>query len=147
PSPKFHGVANETTAARKELMEKLISAGHTRIGFVNHESDWCRIHPSYVTYRSALEAHGIPFDESLAFFGTRQYTSGTEAWAHWRKTRKFPTAVVCYNDVMACEIIRCATADGCRVPEDLSIVGSDDTYPASLCGLTTIRTDPAEMAR
>ena len=43
------------------------------------------------------------------------------------------TAVVCYNDQVAMDFINLAYQRGIRVPEDISVVGVDDSNLASIC--------------
>ena len=53
-------------------------------------------------------------------------------------------AVVCYNDQIAIEVIRCLQRNGLRVPEDISVTGYDNSVIAEgTVGLTTI-THPQE---
>jgi DNA-binding LacI/PurR family transcriptional regulator len=54
-----------------------------------------------------------------------------------------PTAVLCFSDLMALGVVHAAQDLGLRVPEDLSIVGYDDSPLASRIrpSLTTIRQD------
>ena len=54
-----------------------------------------------------------------------------------------------FNDMMAIGAMQAARADGLRIPEDLSIVGFDDTFEASIVTppLTTVRQPLAEMGR
>lgn len=51
-----------------------------------------------------------------------------------------PTAVVCYNDLVALGALSAARDLGLRVPEDVSLVGYDNTQVAQLrsIGLTTV---------
>jgi LacI family transcriptional regulator len=60
-----------------------------------------------------------------------------------------PTAVFCYNDMMAIGALRCAHERGLRVPEDISIIGFDDiTESTYTCpALTTVHQDKFEMGR
>ena len=61
-----------------------------------------------------------------------------------------PTAVFCENDILAVGVVQGARRAGLRVPEDLAVVGFDDTplaSAASAVGLTTLRQPAAEMAR
>jgi LacI family transcriptional regulator len=60
-----------------------------------------------------------------------------------------PTAIFAFNDMLAIGAMRAAQAWGIRVPEDLSIVGFDDTFEASIVTptLTTVRQPLAEMGR
>ena len=60
-----------------------------------------------------------------------------------------PTAVTCYNDLVALGLCRALTELGLRVPEDVSVVGFDDIpllayLPVSL---TTVRIPQADMGR
>ena len=59
------------------------------------------------------------------------------------------TAVVCYNDKLAINLLRFCRQQGIRVPEDIQIVGFDDISFSSLVSpaLTTIHQPIAEMGR
>jgi DNA-binding LacI/PurR family transcriptional regulator len=52
-----------------------------------------------------------------------------------------PTALLCFSDVMANGVVRAAEASGLRVPDDLSVVGFDDSPLARRMrpALTTVR--------
>jgi LacI family transcriptional regulator len=54
--------------------------------------------------------------------------------------RPLPDAIVCANDQMAIGVVRTLTARGIRIPEEVSVVGFDDIFPASLTDppLTTV---------
>src|SRR5690606_2794344 len=56
---------------------------------------------------------------------------------------KRPTAVFCFNDLLAVSVYKAAHELQIRIPQDLSVVGFDDIAIASLLGppLTTVRTD------
>ena len=57
-----------------------------------------------------------------------------------------PTALLCFSDVMANGVVRAAESLGLQVPEDLSVVGFDDSPLASRMRptLTTVRQPVAE---
>jgi LacI family transcriptional regulator len=60
-----------------------------------------------------------------------------------------PTAIFAFNDNMAIGVLRAARTRGLRVPEDLSVVGFDDSGQATTVtpALTTVRQPLAEMGR
>ena len=61
-----------------------------------------------------------------------------------------PTAIFCYNDKVAMNVVKVAKELGVRIPEDLSIVGydNDETISAALdCGITTILHPKEELGR
>lgn len=64
-----------------------------------------------------------------------------------RKPSTRPTAMVCYNDELAFKILNIARKEGLQIPEDLSIVGFDDSYLATATEikLTTLSHPKAEM--
>ena len=59
------------------------------------------------------------------------------------------TACVCYNDALAVRLLRASQRLGKRVPEDLSIVGFDDSAAARLAvtPITSVGWDLAWMGR
>jgi DNA-binding LacI/PurR family transcriptional regulator len=60
-----------------------------------------------------------------------------------------PTAVLCFSDALAGGVVRAAEDAGLRVPQDLSVVGYDDTPLARRMrpALTTVHQDAAEKGR
>lgn len=60
-----------------------------------------------------------------------------------------PTAILCFSDVMALGAVHAAQDLGLRVPEDVSVVGFDDSVLASRMrpALTTVRQDLAAKGR
>lgn len=60
-----------------------------------------------------------------------------------------PTAVLCFSDVIAYEVVQAANALGLAVPHDLSVVGFDDNPLAQRMRppLTTVRQDVAAKGR
>lgn len=58
-----------------------------------------------------------------------------------------PTAVACQEDAIAMPLLFQLARSGFAVPGDVSIVGYDDGFYTEDIGLTTIRQDPAALAR
>ena len=63
------------------------------------------------------------------------------------KTDSKPTAIICYSDWIAIELMQILKQEGVRVPEDISIVGFDDINIAHWpeFNLTTIRQPKIEL--
>jgi DNA-binding LacI/PurR family transcriptional regulator len=61
--------------------------------------------------------------------------------------REQPTAVVCSSDALAFAVCRVARSLGLSVPDDVSVVGFDDSAPAAFAtpALTSVRVDYAEF--
>lgn len=58
-----------------------------------------------------------------------------------------PTAIACQEDGIALPLIFQLERSGLAVPEDVSVIGYDDSFYTKDIGLTTIHQDPTEMAR
>jgi DNA-binding LacI/PurR family transcriptional regulator len=66
-----------------------------------------------------------------------------------KNKRNRPTALVCFNDIVAIGAYRAAHELGLQVPDDISIVGFDDIDIASELGppLTTVATHGREIGK
>lgn len=73
------------------------------------------------------------------------YHVATDVLSRW--PGKF-SAFICYNDYVAGGVYKAAHAQRLRIPEDLSVIGCDDIYLASVLGpsLTTINLNVCEIA-
>jgi LacI family transcriptional regulator len=78
--------------------------------------------------RRAAEKYGMTLkDEYLVSTGEMSGTSAAETMAGFlRRNICVPPFILCANDVMAFGVIEALRKNGCRVPEDVSVTGSDD---------------------
>jgi hypothetical protein len=89
-------------------------------------------------YRHALQEAGIPVRRELQRAGPHDRLA-----AH-RLTRELlclpnpPTAILAASDTQALGVLKAACAESFAVPDDLSVVGSDDLEVAPYVGLTTV---------
>jgi LacI family transcriptional regulator len=143
----YHVVWKNTEPSYRLAMEQLLVLGHRRIAYIGPRHGYARQRPSFLAYSKGLEKEGVALREEYLFFGTFDRRSGMEAWQQWRSLPEPPTAVLAFNDVMACGVWRAAQLDGFRIPQDLSIIGNDDIEEAAPLGLTSIRIDQASFAR
>jgi LacI family transcriptional regulator len=108
--------------------ETLIARGHRRIGFLN--VDFERHYPAAAGrlegYRMALEAHGLPFDDTLVRCGN---TMADQGYEHTRELMELPvppTALFCGTDRTAMGAYDALKELGLRIPEDVAVVGFDN---------------------
>jgi LacI family transcriptional regulator len=81
-------------------------------------------------YRSAMEAAGAPIADNYVRNGEFRYSDGVSEGAALLSLDQPPTAIFAANDETALGVLEAARTHGLRVPEDLSVVGFDDTEVA-----------------
>ena len=100
-------------------------------------------------YLAALAAAGIAPNRELVIESNFDVDGGRAAATTLLESPEPPTAIFAFNDQLAIGAMQTAFARNLRVPDDLSIVGFDDTAEAELVtpALTTLRQPLAEMGR
>jgi LacI family transcriptional regulator len=100
-------------------------------------------------YHAALAAAGVLPDPELVVESNFDVDGGHAAATALLELAHPPTAIFAFNDPLAIGAMQAARARNLRVPQDLSIVGFDDTAEAELVtpALTTVRQPLAEMGR
>jgi len=141
-------VMMDDVAAAEELGHLLIGLGHERIGFIEGAADQVASARRREGFERALTSHGLTLDDALIYRGDFTFASGVEAAHAMLGARRPPSAVFASNDDMALGVLAAAQRLGVEVPQDLSIVGFDDSPAASLVwpALTTVRQPVGEMA-
>jgi LacI family transcriptional regulator len=132
-----------------EATTHLLELGHRRIGVITGPSGWLATEERRRGYHAAMAAGGATPDPALEIASDFKLGGGNTAAGTLLDLDDPPTAIFAFNDPMAIGVMHAASARGLRVPEDLSIVGFDDTDEASLMMpmLTTVRQPLAEMSR
>lgn len=133
-----------------EATQHLIDLGHKRIGFIGASFENRSRLKRLQGYVAALAKHDLPIDERLITGkkGTPSDAPGysTEAIGYEGMKRLLslpepPTAVFARNDFTAMGAISAVKEAGLSIPQDVAIVGFDDTPLAihTLPRLTTVR--------
>ncbi len=99
-------------------------------------------------YHDALLKHNIPFDQSLVVLADTFETARKAAHEILRKPNH-PTGFFAVNDMSAIAIIKEARLLGLRVPEDIRVVGFENSKSAAICEpeLTTVDQFGFELGR
>ncbi|SRR5579875_74953 len=142
-------VASSNTRGANQATAHLLQLGHQRIGVITGPADGLATRGRLQGYHAALAAAGIMPDPDLQVEGDFLMPSGQAGAERLLDLDDPPTAIFAFNDPMACGVVRTARARGLRVPEDLSVVGFDDTVEAQVAEppLTTVRQPLAELGR
>lgn len=160
PSITLHGDSRDAESHNAVNFDKITSSyrgieylirtlGHRDIAMIWGELD---AHREYLeAYRLALSRNRLPFCESLVVNskgGTER--EGYAAMSELLKRSEPPafTAVYVDTDLKALGAIRRLREQGLRVPEDVSVLGTDDVPAVSDdAGLTTVQVPYYDMGR
>lgn len=135
-------------AGLRDATKHLIDLGHTRIGFIGGESHVQVAQDRLEGYTAALRRARLPVDPDLIHDGDFMIAGGETGARALLDLEDPPTAVVAASDLEAMGVYHVAQERGLRVPEDISVIGFDDTV---LCEylmppLTTVRQPLTQMA-
>jgi DNA-binding LacI/PurR family transcriptional regulator len=125
----------------------LVEYGHRRVSMITGPSDWKSVADRTRGYSLALEAAGLAFDHNLICQADWSFSGGYHAAQELLARGRPFSAIFAHNDQMAIGALRAVREAGCRVPQELSIVGYDDIPMAEYCDppLTTIRQPMREV--
>ncbi len=137
--------------ASKEAVMYLFERGHKRI--VHFAGPRYSMHSNerIEGVRRAFSGQRFVFDDNDIIHAGARLQDGYHAGLEYFRNRADdrPTAVTCYNDLVALGLIRALRELGLRVPEDVSVVGYDDIEMASYASvpLTTVHVPKRQMGR
>jgi len=140
-------VDNVDSAVRS--VELLISHGHQCIAFLGGDVRITSSRQREQGYRQALSSAGLEPEESLILNGLFSSESGCRRTCRLMQDfEEPPTALFCASDEIAAGAMSALSDIGLRVPEDISIIGFDDSSAAAALrpALTTIRQPFQELA-
>lgn len=147
PTDKWPGVATDALGAGRQAAQHLLSLGHERFGFLGPATN---VHATRMRERGFVQAIGQQgFSVSSAALRRVPATAagGQAGMRALLALEPRPTAVFCTNDMVAAGALKVCSADGVKVPRDMSIVGCDDIELASLLvpELTTVAIPAREL--
>ena len=124
-----------------QATEHLLQLGHRRIGVICGPKGSVPAIERLAGFRSAMGAAQADIDPGLIRSGRFDFDTGLVQAARLLRADRPPTAVFAMNDAIAAGVIEAARRRQVRIPQDLSVVGFDDTLIAALSSpqLTTVR--------
>jgi len=142
PWADFPFTAMNDELAGKIATDYLFECGHTKISGIFALDD-IQGHKRYSGFMRSCIAHNVRTAEKNVLW----FATGDKSELFYYAQKKLmaiirdSTAIVCYNDELAINFLRFCREHNIRVPEDISIIGIDDSKISVLCdvALTTVR--------
>jgi len=124
-------VGSSNWAGARAATAHLIGLGHRRIAWIGGPASSSAARDRLYGYRAALDAAGIEVDETLVRGDLSDVATGARHARDLLSLPDPPTAILGADDEIAVGVLATAHEMGVRVPEDLSVVGFDDTPQAA----------------
>lgn len=148
--PDVHSVYHDDNFGSQEVTRHLLALGHRRIAYLGNENGGKTNTERLQGYQEVLAEAAVVADPSWQVMGINgQPDGGADGMARILQLAERPTAVVCYNDLMAIGAIQTAYQHQLQVPDDISVTGFDDIELAGYVtpSLTTFHQPKRELGR
>ena len=109
-------------------VEHLLGLGHRRIGFVSWRPDGLSNREERLAgYREALADAGVQADDRLIRFAADGWSDGVDQALALLAEPDPPSAIVSASSMLNLQVLAAVKRRGLRVPDDVSVVGYDDS--------------------
>jgi LacI family transcriptional regulator len=145
-------VSIDNIKAMKKAIRYLMDNGHSKIIHFSGPKHASHTYERIEGYSKAYSESHLAFDNSMIVPAGARLEDGYRTcmqYFHNRSRTSYPTAIVCYNDLVALGVMTALSELGIAVPDEISIVGNDDIpfarhHPVQL---TTIHAPMFELGR
>jgi len=135
-------VCHEDFYGSVQITKYLIELGHRKIAYLGNSRAERTTRGRLDSFKQEMNAADLPIPDEYIYHCPNGRPEGGEIGAkHFIDLDDPPTAIICFNDMMAIGVVKALREAGLQVPKDCSVVGFDDisiaayTYPS----LTTLR--------
>lgn len=141
----------ESRNSTRILTESLIEQGINDIGFIGDTSYCTSVKERYEGYLDALNNGNLPIDTSIIATGHKnnRYYKTEEVEQALTSFSHIPKGIVCANDDIALDVIRCLKKRGLSVPNDVVITGFDNVESMTQAEpvLTTVKVNNQKIGK
>ena len=142
-------VVTDEAQAMERAMDHLLDNGHRKVAVIGGLPGVDSTRLRHRGWRASMVRHGLDPEEVPVEEGDYRYTSGYRAARRILERQERPTAILCFNDEMACAARAAVYEAGLTVPDDISLVGFDnwDMSGYGTMRLTTVERNMGDLAR
>jgi len=131
-----YSIGCNTKDIYKSLVQHLVEAHNCKkIGFFSgNETKSKEAYERFESFKEALKFHNLEYNEDYVFHGnfTKYFTKNVISQKFHSKSDVLFDAIICANDATAVGCVEGFSALGLSIPNDLKILGFDDSSQASL---------------
>lgn len=146
----FVNIGLEDEQGTYDAISYLIKLGHRKIAFLSDNREGVNLR-RYRGFCRAMDEAGAEHRDGDYFWlqsAKDEIYKSMDELAGKAKTEKYD-ATFCCSDVYACMFIGACERAGMTVPDDISVMGFDDTFPSTISRptITTVHQDIQEKGR
>lgn len=125
----------------------LIEKGHSQIAFIGGRSHSVAWQQRIAGFKKALTDSHLPYDETFIFETDVSRESSKKTVHKLLQSNIKPSAIVCFNDLIAHGVMQGLESNGLKAGADIAIIGFDNTNESSWFSpaLTTVSSFPAKI--
>ena len=121
----------DNAEAARQVVAHLAGLGHRRIALLGGQANSPSTLPRRAGYAQGLAEHGLPADPAMMLDGLYDRAWGRDGMKRLLELSEPPTAVFAGGDGIAEGVYDICRECSLRIPQDLSVVGFDDTPAAA----------------
>lgn len=147
-APRVSNIRVDYSHGIRQAIQHLAAMRHDRIGFISGPLQLRSAIARKEAFEESMREIGLPVRPEFVIQGDHRLEGGKLALQQLCKLDDRPTALLCSNDMTAIGVMRQAFELGISVPQQLSVVGFDDTRMADymIPPLTTVQMSQKELA-
>lgn len=134
-----------------QSIDHLVENGHSRIGYIRSDIEYGALRDRANCFYAAMTGRNLYNEDYIVQvpiqYGSQEIQEVIERFIE--NCEDIPTAFIADNDTIGIAAIQTFQKNGYRIPEDISIIGFDDSSVCTILTpyLTSVRADFREMAR
>ncbi|NTV37521.1 MAG: LacI family transcriptional regulator [Anaerolineaceae bacterium] len=122
-----YSIYHDDIDGSRQLTRHLISLGHRRIAYLGNSSSGRTNLDRLAGFEQEMSASGIAILNEYRFeVPGIDPQHGIDGANYFLKLNQRPTAIVCYNDLIATGVLKGLQSAGIHVPKDISVTGFDN---------------------
>ena len=121
-------IISEQAHGMNKVVTYLIGLGHKEMALIGGRNTVIPTVKKRISLRNTLEKHGLKYRDEFIIDGDYTIVGGYEGMQRLFSLEELPTVIIAINELSAMGVIKALNEKGLRIPEDISLVGYDDTY-------------------
>ena len=127
----------DNTSGILSFIHKMKERKQTRIGFAGDIRHCTSFFERYMAFRNGMFYNGLPINEAYCLTENSDqagYSHNREYLRdHLSRLDSLPDVCICANDFIAIDLLQVMDAMGLKCPEDMMILGFDDSSESRIC--------------